>query len=139
MRNVSEAKNPYSWAWSLSQRRALIALLSIFFVVLCIRYALNREYLPDPQPAQGWRYNELASRIDPNVADWHTLAAVPGLGEKRAKEIVAYRARLRTSNPDAVAFHAPTDLRHIRGIGAATVSNLRPYLVFPSDSAVTQP
>jgi hypothetical protein len=136
---ATDPKTPQTWVWSLSQRRALIALLAVFFVALCIRYALNRQYVPDPQPTHGWRYNELASQIDPNTADWQTLAAVPGLGEKRAKEIVAYRDRVRTSKPDAVAFHVPADLRHVRGIGNATISNLRPYLIFPSDHPATEP
>jgi hypothetical protein len=136
---ANEPTKPRHWGWSLSQRRALIALLFVLFVALCIRYALNRQYVPDPQSAQGWRYNDLLSRIDPTPADWQTLAAVPGLGEKRAREIVSYRDRLRKSNPNAVAFHAPADLRRVRGIGAATSANLRPYLVFPSDGPATEP
>ena len=130
---------PKHFGWNASQRRALILLLSVFFLALCLRYAFNRQYVLDPQPPQGARYSELASRIDPNTADWQTLAAIPGMGEKRAKEIVAYRQRVLASKPDSVPFLRPTDLRHIRGIGAATVENLKPYLLFPSDRAATEP
>ena len=120
------------FGWTLSQRRALIALLSVFLVALCVRFALNRQYVSDPQPPQGLRAGELASRIDPNVADWQTLAAIPTLGEKRARQIVQYRERMRSANPSPVIFRDPTDLLHIPGIGRATMENLRPYLLFPT-------
>lgn len=135
----SNQPEPREWGWTFSQRRALLAILSILLVVLCIRLAFNPQYVSNPQPPQGSRAGELASRIDPNTADWQTLAAVPGLGEKRAKSIVEYRDRLRASDANVVVFRDPSDLRHIRGIGVATIQNLRPYLLFPSDRATTQP
>ena len=119
------------FGWTASQRRALIALLLVLLVVLGVRLAVNRQYVSDPQPAQGARYEELATRIDPNTADWQTLAAIPTLGEKRAKEIVAYRDRIRSSEPNAIVFRDAADLLRIRGIGRATIDNLRPHLVFP--------
>src|SRR5690348_17068103 len=85
--------------WSPPQRRALLALLCVLLIALSIRYACNRRYVSDPQPPQPARYNELASRIDPNVATWQELAAIPSLGEKRAKEIVAYRDRAHQTDP----------------------------------------
>jgi DNA uptake protein ComE-like DNA-binding protein len=123
----------------MSQRRVLLALLAVFLVVLCIRFALNHTYVPDPQPPQGARAAELASRVDPNSADWQTLATIPTLGEKRARAIVAYRDRMRPDGSTVLAFQRATDLLHIRGIGAATMENIKPYLIFPADSATTSP
>lgn len=128
---ADDPHQPVEYGWTLPQRRALVLLLGVLLVVLCIRYAVNRAYISDPQPPQGARAGELATRIDPNVADWQTLAAIPTLGEKRAKEIVAYRIRGQEANPGAIIFRDPTDLVHVRGIGRATIENLRPYLIFP--------
>jgi hypothetical protein len=41
--------------------------------------------------------------------------------------------------PNLIVFKEPADLAHIRGIGPATVENLKPYLVFPTDSPATGP
>jgi len=120
------------FGWSLSQRRALIVLLVVFLLVLCVRLAMDRQYVPDPQPPRGVRSAEVADRIDPNTADWQALAAIPSLGEKRAREIVAYRDHVHATDPTTIAFRLPADLRHVRGIGPATVENLQPYLVFPT-------
>ena len=123
---------PREFGWTAPQRRALLALLTIFLAVLAYRCFTNPAYVPDPQPPEGARAGELASRFDPNVADWHALAAIPGLGEKRAREIVAYRESARTAGGTTTVFRTPADLAHVHGIGKATVENLRPYLIFPT-------
>ena len=129
---------PREFGWTLAQRRALLALLAVLLVWLTVQYARHRSFVSDPQPAGGSRAEELASRIDPNSADWQTLAAIPTLGPKRAKDIVAYRDRVRLGDANAVAYRTAADLLRIRGIGGATVENLRPYLIFPADSPATQ-
>jgi hypothetical protein len=130
---------PREWGWNLSQRRALLLLLSILLVVFCVRLAMNRQFVPTPQPPQGVRAGELATRIDANTADWQTLAAIPGLGEKRAKDIVAFRERMLARRPGRRVFERPADLILVRGIGPATVANIEPYLIFPPGSVATQP
>src|SRR5438270_6725095 len=113
------------FGWTPSQRRALILLLAIFLLVLVFGYIRNRAYVPVPQPSRGMRADELASRVDPNTADWQTLAAIPMLGEKRAREIVAYRDHLRVRDGADVVFKEPHDLLRIRGIGLSMIENLR--------------
>ena len=130
--------NPGEFGWPLAQRRALVSLLSLLLACLAIRFALNRSCVPGPQPPEGSRAAELASRVDPNSADWQTLSAIPTLGPKRAKEIVAFRDRTRATRLAAVVFRSPTDLLQVRGIGPATMENLRPYLIFPSDGPTTR-
>lgn len=136
MSEASEPK-PGQWGWTLAQRRGLLVLLTVLLSFLAFRTLRNRTYVSDPQPSEGPRAAELQSRIDPNSADWQTLAAIPGLGEKRARTIIAYREGLHAANSGRVAFHGPTDLLRVRGIGIATVENLRPYLIFPSDEPST--
>ena len=127
---------PAALSWDPSQRRALLAVLAVVWAALLVRYACNPFYVSDPQPPFPARYQELADRIDPNAADWQTLAALPTIGEKRAKQIVAYREAFTRTHPGERAFRVPEDLMRIRGIGSATVDHLRPYLIFP---ATTRP
>lgn len=135
----AEPAAPRERVWTLSQRRAILVLLVVMSAVLWVQFFRNRQFVPDPQPAGGPRAAELASRIDPNTADWQTLAAIPTLGEKRSKDIVAFRERWRQTNPTQPAFRSPADLRRIRGIGVATAANLRPYLIFPGENPSTLP
>lgn len=126
-----------AFAWTASQRRALLALLAGLFVLLAVRYALNPTYVSDPQPAVPARFAELADRIDPNVADWQTLASLPAIGEKRAKQIVAFREAYAAQHAGRPAFRRADDLQLVRGIGPAISETLRPYLIFPQSSAST--
>ncbi len=111
-------------------------ILSILIVILGIRIAINRQFVSDDPDAPAPRAAELADRIDPNTADWQTLAAIPTLGQNRAMELVAYRTRFAAEHAGRSAYGSPKDLMHIKGIGAAMVENLEPYLLFPP---VSQP
>ena len=104
--------------WTYSQRRVLLVLLSVLCVALIVRYALHPVYVSDPQPPVPARFSELADRIDPNTADWQTLAALPGIGERRAKDIVAYRERERAR---------------------AIISGMQDHLIVPTTSPATAP
>ena len=117
--------------WSPSQRRGLLVLLCVFWIVLLVRWAYRPAFIPENSEAPAARAAELADRVDPNVADWQTLAAIPELGEKRAQAIVAYRERFAASHPAGTrAFLAAHDLIRVKGIGAATAANLEPFLTF---------
>jgi DNA uptake protein ComE-like DNA-binding protein len=59
------------------------------------------------------------------------------IGEKRGEEIVAYRAQFLAEHPGEIAFKVPDDLRRIRGIGTATLTQLEPYLIFPPQAPST--
>jgi DNA uptake protein ComE-like DNA-binding protein len=124
--------------WTYSQRRVLLVLLSVLCVVLIVRYALNPVYVSDPQPPVPARYYELADKIDPNTADWQTLAALPGIGERRAKDIVAYRERVRAGDASRVVFRQRGDLLYVRGIGVAMIAGIEDHLMFPATAPVTR-
>ncbi|HWP40045.1 MAG TPA: helix-hairpin-helix domain-containing protein [Tepidisphaeraceae bacterium] len=122
--------------WSRPQRGVLMFLLAAMLVWLGIRLVLNPIYVADPQPLWPARAGELEDRIDPNIADWHTLAALPVIGEKRARQIVAFRESYLAANPGSQAFQQPQDLLRIKGIGPAMLAQIEPYLIFAS---TTQP
>lgn len=62
-------------------------------------------------------------QVNVNTASVLELTLLPGIGESRAKDIVAYRNEYGS-------FTQPEDLLKIKGIGEATLEKLRPYLVF---------
>jgi competence ComEA-like helix-hairpin-helix protein len=121
--------------WTASQHRVLIALLLGIACYCGIRYAFNRRYVSDPQPITPDRAQELADRIDPNTADAASLAALPMIGEKRARDIIAYRERYTSDHPGERAFTNIQDLLRIRGVGASVIEQLRPYLIFDPAAA----
>jgi hypothetical protein len=116
--------------WTAPQRGVIIILLAAMLVFLAIRLTRNPVYVPDPQPRDPPRAHELADRIDPNTADWTLLAALPMIGEKRARDIVAYREGHAQHHPGEPAFRRIEDLMRIKGFGTAMIGHLRPYLVF---------
>lgn len=59
--------------------------------------------------------------LDLNTASVGELMALPGIGEKRAAAIVAWREE---NGP----FGCVDDLAEVRGIGPATVDRLRPFV-----------
>jgi DNA uptake protein ComE-like DNA-binding protein len=122
-----------------AQRGVLIALLSFILLYLVIRLILNPVHVPDPQPPTGPRAGEIEDRIDPNTADWSTLAALPQIGERRARDIVAYREQFLADNPGKTAFTRAQDLYRVRGFGVAMVSLIEPYLIFPATQPSTIP
>ena len=136
---VPSAPHASRFAWTDSQRRVLLVLLTVFLVFLAARYAFNTMYVSDPQPEVPSRFDELADRIDPNTADWQALAALPGLGERKARDIVDYRERKRVEahDPALVVFDAPGDLLYVRGVGVAIIEGLKPYLQFPASRPAT--
>ena len=125
--------------WTAPQRTVLIALLGCLLLYLILRLIFNPAYVNNPQPARPSRYDDLADKIDPNTADWQTLAALPGLGEKRAKTIVEYRDSFAKQHPDRLAFEEPEDLMLVRGIGPSMLATMRAYLLFPTTAPTTAP
>jgi hypothetical protein len=126
-------------AWTASQRRAIAFLLIGAVAYLSFRLAGDRTTLSDPQPARPARETELADRIDPNSADTLTLAALPGLGERRASDIVAFREAFERRHPGRRAFTRAEDLLKVRGIGYATMVQLAPHLIFPASTRAAPP
>jgi DNA uptake protein ComE-like DNA-binding protein len=131
---VPGAPDTSRFTWTDAQRQVLLVLLSILLVCLVARYALNSLYVSDPQPETGPHYNELADKIDPNTSDWQTLAALPGIGERRAKDIVEYRERKRSQahDPALTVFRVPGDLLYVKGVGVGILQALEPFLEFPT-------
>ncbi len=116
--------------WTAGQRSVVLGLCLVLLAGVAVALWREPVALPDP-PGEGPRAGEVSSRLDPNTADADALAAVPGLGESRARAIVDYRTAYVHRHGGRAAFHAADDLLPIKGVGASTVENLGPYLTFP--------
>lgn len=72
--------------------------------------------------------------LDPDVAPWWELTALPHFGPALAFEVVRYRESVRNGMPDPVVtrvFHQPTDLARVRGIGPVSTRRIERHLRFP--------
>ncbi len=61
------------------------------------------------------------SLVNINTADSETLQTLPGIGEKKAADIIAYRE-------EHGAFSSTEDLKNISGIGDSTFEKLSPHI-----------
>ena len=131
-RGCARLAGAVSQVWTQRQR-ALLATVVLALVAGLMIVAFRRPlHIDDPQPVVGARSRELATKIDPNEADWPALAALPSIGEKRARDIVAYREEFLRKNSARRAFEKIEDLDNVKGIGETTAEALRPYLIIPT-------
>ena len=119
--------------WTRSERQVVALLLAGLLGLLAYRFLTRPAHLADPLPPQGARAHEIDGRIDPNTATWEQLALLPGIGEKRARTIVAYREQATSDRPDRLPFATLDDLENVHGVGPAMVENLAPYLLLPGE------
>jgi competence protein ComEA len=122
--------------WTPKQRVALSVVIAGILVLLVIRYSQNRTYIANPQAPEGL---ELLDRIDPNTADEATLAALPNIGPAMARRIIEDRQQYRLAHPDHPPYRQISDLDRVKGIGPATLENLKPYLNFPPTTQPASP
>src|SRR5437868_6521079 len=114
--------------WTDSQRRTLILLVGVLSIAFLVRGALNRRFVADPVPVESPRAGEVMGRIDPNVASFDELICLPQMGEKRAREIMAYREGFLRDHPGGRAFARASDLMNVRGIGTGMLAAFSPHL-----------
>jgi hypothetical protein len=112
------------------QRAGLTALLLMWAGALILVMILRPTTI-GPSPEVGSRARELVVGIDPNTAPIEDLMAVPNLGERRARAIIATREELAREFPDRVPFRTPADLELVPGIGPVLSESMAPYFSFP--------
>jgi hypothetical protein len=111
-------------------RSAAAPLLVLVPIVAWLTLSGPQRVAPPQEGERGSNAALIKSGIDPNVAEWWELTALPRVGEVTAKRIVAYREQHRGQSPDGCVFRAADDLARVHGIGPKTVERLRPFLRF---------
>jgi competence protein ComEA len=72
---------------------------------------------------------KLAGVVNVNTASAEQLSLLPGVGDARAREIVAARQKLG-------GFKRVEDLLAIKGIGEASLAKLRPYVSLSGETTL---
>ena len=116
-----------------SRLEGAVLLLSAVFLAFALGWYLRGATLAQPLVVEAQRQLTVTETafpaptetppllVDLNTADLAALTALPGIGEKRAAEIIADRER---NGP----FRFPEDLARVKGIGEATVAELLDYI-----------
>ena len=117
---------------------AVVLALFTAFALVCGTWFLARTSSPEPyrvntaqrpiaeeEEPEGredlWPDSLLpGERINVNTADVYDLQRLPGIGEKRALDIIAWRE-------EHGPFQTVDELANISGIGPVTIENLRDY------------
>lgn len=103
-----------------TQRLILLALAALLVLGLALtkhrRLASAQPIDVLPGSAEAYRL-----RLDVNAASWQELAVLPGIGEAKARAIVAER---ETNGP----FSSTSDLDRVPGIGGKTIEDLSRYI-----------
>ena len=92
----------------------LIAWAAGFWIAPVVQFGYRPAAYTAPRTEQGAQQAELAAPINLNTADAETLMRLPGIGEKRAAAIVAYRE-------EHGPFASPDELVEISGISQRMV------------------
>lgn len=91
--------------------------------LLCGGAALAEE--PTPPPSPGAAASGAPALVDLNRAGLTELTSLPGIGQKRAEAILAFRAAHG-------GFQSVSQLLHIKGIGRAMLRKLRQLVTISS-------
>ena len=117
-------KNPLRHIFTPSEQRILLTLISLAALGLALKAARIT-----PETSQEFP-DSLDVTVDYQIQyDLHSitkgeLVSIPGIGPKRAADILAYR--------EAYGFIQLSDLKKVKGIGEATFQRIAPYF-FPLD------
>ena len=115
----------------------LFVIAGIGFVTVVQRNQSWTARIEDPSPV-GQRVDDLVGKLDPNSSEAQALVAIPGLGERRSRDIVAFREK-KNLDGNAIVYHEIKDLMQVRGIGPALSKQMEPYLDFPTTAPTTMP
>jgi competence protein ComEA len=117
------------WAsWPRSAQYAAVSMASVFLTLVAVH--LRSSWLQRPRPLEIEHGMPVQFRIDLNEADRSTLLQIPGVGDKMAERILAYR-------DSKGRFNDYKDLLEIQGVGGATLERMRPWVEIRGGTAMT--
>ena len=107
-----------------AQYKLVWIILLVLYLLVLNEYFCNERISGFPRTGQEQR---LAGKINPNLAGWSSLARLPGIGEVRAKAIIAYREEKKKQG-EAIVFTCGKDLMQVKGIGKVTAAKIQEYI-----------
>lgn len=112
----------------MNQLKLLWLLLAILTLSIIFRVTASQLVNSDDMVVHR---NVTDEAINPNTADWTSLARLPGIGEAKAKAIVNYREEQKQSmQKNTLIFSTSDDLKAVKGLGEKTVRSIEPFLIF---------
>ena len=103
-----------AWFWSQNRERGEIQVTTM--------PRPQQEIVQTQEDGEEWPDSLLPGEtIDVNTADEYELQRLPGIGEKRARDIVAYRE-------EHGPFETVEELDEVSGIGPGILEGLRDYV-----------
>src|SRR3989442_1639336 len=114
-------------AWSHAVQSSLVVLVGSVVVGL-VAHSVLQGNVQRPAP---WSGEPPLTRIDLNRAGRAELRLLPGVGEKLAERIEAYRI---LNGP----YQSIDELRKVPGIGPLTIERLRPWLIVSASTAMAR-
>ena len=135
MKDIYEEKKSYdkgeiSNQIKKSRFKTIWLILAIMAIYCGISYISSKSYVGIKQEEDKKKINEIEGRINPNTANWASMARLPGIGEKLAQAIVDYRKIYWSENKKSQCFNRCEDLDQVRGIGPVKCEQIRSYLIF---------
>lgn len=107
-------------------RKSVTVLVMIIFLACAVLPVMAAEKAAPVKEASA-----LAGKLNVNSADATQLALLPGIGEKTAENIIAYRTQHGN-------FKTIDDLTQVKGIGTKSVEKFREYVVFEGQSTLAE-
>jgi len=116
--------------WLTATEQKMLLYVGAMILLGCILQATNLVPVPPAQPAVdsllAVTEKDAPVNLDIRNAGKEELMTLPGIGEKRAGDIIAFREQ----HP----FKSVNDLLQVKGIGGKTYAKLLPYLLVFGDS-----
>ena len=117
-------KNPLRHIFTPSEQRILLTLISLAAIGLALKAAKIAPKLSQEFPDSLDLSVDYQIQYDLQNITKSELVSIPGIGPKRAADILAYR--------EGYGFIQLSDLKRVKGIGEATFQRIAPYF-YPLD------
>jgi len=108
----------------------IIYILIIILSIICLYNRYRNPLLISKQIIEKICISDnIVDKINPNTAEWQSLARLPGIGAEKAKAIVAYR-QAHANQEGKPCFHNMNELNKVKGIGPVICQQIAPYIIF---------
>lgn len=127
-------KNPFSWLFSPDEQRILLVIVAFLILGSTLQLTGYQAKVQPPALSDSLLVDleeDTALIVDIRSATKAELMALPGIGSKRADDIISYRQQ----HP----FRSVNELTKVSGIGIKTYQRCYPHLLVFGDSLVAVP